>query len=135
MAVFGAQVEDVAHFDAALNGQHALAIGRGVARHHVADVGHQVRLRQVAAPVDAGHVEVFGVGTAHPIGQHSHFEVGHNFQGLLQLNRPQVAGLAAKVAVDFGRRGKAETAFHAWQFADFDFVHVMVTTKQQQPHL
>jgi hypothetical protein len=31
----------MAHLDAALDGQHALAVGRGVAGHHVADVGHQ----------------------------------------------------------------------------------------------
>ncbi len=61
-AVLGAQLEDVTHFDAALDFQRALAVRAWVARNHVAQVGNG-RNRQIALPVDAEIVFVVDVGT------------------------------------------------------------------------
>ena len=79
LAVLGAEVKNMTHLDAALDGQHAFAIGRDVAFDHVADVGNHVGLGQVAAPIGASHVKVNRVGTTHPIGHHSHFAVDDDF--------------------------------------------------------
>ena len=67
LAVVRAEQEDVADLDAALDLQDALAIGRRIAGDRVADVGDEVGLGKIAAPVDAGVVEVFGVGAGDEI--------------------------------------------------------------------
>ena len=125
----------MAHFDAALDGQDTLTIGRGVTGHHVADVGHQIGLGQIAAPIHAGHVKVFGIRAADPVGHDGHFQVGHHFQRLLQVHRAQVAGFAAKVRVNFSQGGKAKAFVKAGQLAHFHLVHVVVAAHQQQPNL
>ena len=53
-----AEREHVADFDAAQDLERALAVGRGVARDDVAEVGDEVGLAAVAAEVDAAQVEV-----------------------------------------------------------------------------
>ena len=133
-AVLGAQIEHMAHFDAALNRQNALAIGRGITCHHIAQVCHCVRLRQITAPVHAGDVEVRLVGTAHPVGHHRDLAVDHDLHGLLQPDGPQVPWLATKVVFNL-RHGRETEVFQPGDFVDLDFVHVMVTAQQQQPDL
>src|SRR5690606_5876111 len=64
--------EHVADLDAAGDPQRALAVGRGIALDHVADVGDVVRLGQVAAPVHAGEVVAGLVGADHEIGHRRH---------------------------------------------------------------
>ncbi len=59
--VLGAELEDVAHFDAALEQQLALAARARVAFHHVAQVGNLVG-GDVAIPVGPGQVEAGLVG-------------------------------------------------------------------------
>jgi hypothetical protein len=54
-AVFGAELEDMTHFDTALEFQRAAPVGAGLAGHHVAQVGDD-RFRQIAAPVHAKQV-------------------------------------------------------------------------------
>ena len=132
-AVLGAQVEHVADLDAALDGQLALAVGRRVAGQHVAQVGHQVRLGQVAAPVDAGEVHVFLVGAAHPVGHHGHLAVGDDGHGLLQADRAQIARLGAEVLDDLRHGGEAEAHVQTRHLARLDLVQVVVATQQQQP--
>ena len=134
LAVFGAKVEHMADFDAALNGQYALAVRRGIAGNHIANVGNQIRLRQVAAPIHAGHVEIGFIGTADPVGQHRNFAVDHQLDRLFQVQRPQIARLAAKVFVNLGQAGKPE-AGQASDLANLDFVHAVVAAQQQQPDL
>ena len=134
LAVLGTQVKDVAHFNAALNGQHALAVGRGIARNHVAQVGHPIGLRQITAPIDTAEVKMFFVCTADPVRHGSYVAVCHNFQRLLQADGPQVTGLAAKVHLDLGHGGKSKVR-QALQLAHLDFIHVVVATQQQQPDL
>ena len=107
LAVLGAEVEHMADLDAALDGEHALAVGRRVAGDDVADVGHQVGLGQVAAPVDAGEVEVFVVGAADEVVHRGHGAVGHHLDRLLRADRPQVAGLAAEVLARSRRRWRS----------------------------
>ena len=76
LAVLGAELEHVADLDAALDREHALAVGRGIAFDDVADVGHRVGLGQVAAPVDAGEVEALLVGAADEVAHRGHRAVG-----------------------------------------------------------
>ena len=85
LAVFGAQIKHVAHFNAALNGQRTFAIGRCVAGHHIAQVGHHHGLGQITTPVDTGDVMIGLVGAANPIGHDCHFAIGHHIQRLLQI--------------------------------------------------
>ncbi len=76
--VLGAELEDVAHFDAALDQQRALTVRAGVAFDHVTDVGH-LRQRQVAIPVDAEVVFAVDVGTGG--------EVAHRGYGAVSNHR------------------------------------------------
>ena len=122
----------MADFDAALNGQRALAIGRGVASHHIAQIGHQCGLGQVAAPVDAGEVKVGFIGAADPVAHDGDFTVHHQRHGFEQLERAKVARLAAEVVLDLGQRGEPE-AGQAGDLAHFDFIHVVIAAQQQQP--
>ena len=135
LGVLGTQVKNMAHFNAPLDGQHAFAIGRGVTVDHVAHIGHHLGLGQIAAPVDTANVVTFDVGTANPIGHDRHLAIDHQAHGLLQVQRTQIARLATKVRLDFGHGGKAPTLRKHGQLAHFDFVHVVIATHQQQPHL
>ena len=134
LAVFGSEVKNVAHFNAAFNGQHAHAIGRSVTRHHIADIGHHIGLRQIAAPVDAADMEVHLVGAANPVAHQRHFAIGHDAQRLLETHWPQVTRLAAKVRVNLGQRGKTKIR-QTRNLTDLDLVHAAVTAQQQQPDL
>ena len=125
----------MADFNAAFNGQGALAIGRQIAIDHIAQIGHHHGLGQITPPIHTCDVVVGLIGAANPVGHDSHFTVGHHVQRLLQIQRAQVARLAAKVLVNFCQCGKTEAYIQAWQLAHFDLVHVMVATKQQQPNL
>jgi hypothetical protein len=109
-AVLGAQIEHMAHFDAALNGQNPLAIGRGVTRHHIAHVGHGVWLRQVTAPVHAGDVESPLRWRRRSSRPSPPLRGRHDLDRLLQADGPQVTGLAAKVVFNLGHGGEAEAA-------------------------
>ena len=123
------------HFNTALNGQHTFAIGRQIAFHHIPKVCDQLRLGQVTAPIDATDMVVFLVGTADPVGHHCHLAVHNQAHWLLQVQGPQVTGFATKMLFDLGNRCEPVTTCKGGQLADFDFVHVMVTTQQQQPDL
>ena len=125
----------MAYFNAAFNGQGALAIRRHIAIDHIAQIGHHHGLGQITPPIHTRDVVVGLIGPANPVGHDSHFTVGHHVQRLLQIQRAQVARLAAKVLVNFCQCGKTEAYIQAWQLAHFNFVHVVVATKQQQPNL
>ena len=133
-AVFGAKVKDLADLNAALNGQHAAAIGRQVARHHVADVVHHIGLGQVPAPVHTADMKVNFVGAANPVAHQRHLAVGHDAQRLLEAHRPQVTRLAAKVRVNLRQRGKPKIG-QARNLANLHLVHAAVAAQQQQPDL
>jgi hypothetical protein len=113
LAVLGAQVKHMADLDTALDRQQPFAIRRRVARHHVAQICHEVGFRQVTTPIDARHVEIDLIGTANPVAHDGDFTVNHHPHRFFQVDQPKVARLAAKVLVDFIQRGKAEATFHA----------------------
>ena len=89
LAVLRAEEEHVPDLDAALDGQRAPSIGRRVAGDDIADVGDQVRLGQVAAPVDAGQVEVGFVGAADEVAHRSHGAVGDDLEAARRHDRPR----------------------------------------------
>ena len=124
----------MADFDAALDRQHALAVGRRVACDDVADVGHDIGLGQVAAPVDAGVVEVGLVGAADEVAHAGDRAVGHDLHRLASVPiGPEVARLAAEVVLDLGVGREAEAGLQARHLAGLDLVQVMVAAHQQQP--
>ncbi len=112
----------MADLDAALDHQRAFAVGRRVARHHVANVGRQLGLGQVAAPVDARHVEIGLIGAAHPVGHAATSRSTTSLSGFLQIQRAEVTRLAAEVVFNLGQGGEAEIR-QARHLADLDFVH------------
>ena len=78
LAVFGAQIKYVAYLNAALNRQHTEAIGRGIARHHIANIGNAVWLGQITPPVHTAQVKIFGIGTTNPVAHYRHLTVGNH---------------------------------------------------------
>ena len=71
-----AQREHVADLDAARDRQRALAVGRRIARDHVAEVGDAIGLAAVAAEVDAAQVEAGLVRAADEIAHHGDRAIG-----------------------------------------------------------
>ena len=102
------RAEHVADLDAALDRQHALAVGRRVARDDVADVGHDVGLGQVAAPVDAGDVEVDLVGAADEVGScAATVRSATTFTGLLQCRSARGSRACSRSAPRSRRRSRS----------------------------
>ena len=125
----------MADLDAALDRQHAAPVGRGIAGDHIAQVGHHIRLGQVAPPVHACQVMALGIGAAHPVGHQRHLAVGHHLDRPLQADRAQVAGRRAKVRLNLGHGGKAKAGVQPRHLGGLDLVHVVVAAQQQQPDL
>ena len=110
--VLRAKVEDVTDFNAALQAEHALAVGRGVALDDVAQVGN-LGFGQVAAEVHAGVVIALFIGAA--------AEVGHVGDG--------------QVCIDGNVGRKAEAVLELRQMTGLDFVEVVVGTEQDEDDL
>ena len=120
----------MAHFDAALDRQHALAVRRGVAFDDVAQVGDDGRFGHVAAPVGAGVVEAGVVGAADEVGHVGDRAVGHRGHRAKGADRGQVAGHAAVHFQDLGL-GREAVRGQAGDLADLDLVELMVAAQQQ----
>ncbi len=106
LGILGAQLENVADFDAATQFERALAVGRRITRDDIADVGHGLGQRQVATEIDAGEVIAFFVGTAYAVAHGGDAAVGDDFAR--KADRADVAGLAAERGDDFLVAGEAE---------------------------
>ena len=118
------------HLDAAHDADLA-AVGGPVARHHVADVGHGLRFRQVAAPVDARQVEAGLIGADHEVRHRRHVAVGDHADRLLRADRAEEPRLAAQVGEDLGLRRQAVLG-HAGDLAQLDLVDGVVAAYQRQ---
>ena len=123
----------MADFDAALDRQHALAVGRGIAGDDVAHVGDDLRLGQVAAPVDAGVVKAGLVRAADEIAHRRDGAIGDHAQRPARADRPEVAGLAAEGRFDLRAGREAKAALEARQLAGLDLVQRVVAAHEQQP--
>ena len=93
LAVLGAELEDVADFDAALDGERAIAIGTDVAFAYLANVGAAV-VAALAAPIGVHEVLAVTVGAAHEVHQVHHTVICYD--GYLEANRADAAWQAAK---------------------------------------
>ena len=131
LAVFLAELEDVADLDAARDAERALAGGRGIARDHVAQVGRR-GLGQVAAPVDAGEVRVLLVRAADEVRQREHGVVG--VDPALEPDRPEEAGLGAGGLRDRVVRRHAQRLRDARQLLRLDGVQLVIAAHQQRDH-
>lgn len=108
----------MADFDTAADIQRAFAIRCLVAHHHVADIGHHGRFRQIAAKVDAREVELGLVGADHKVAHGIHRQIGDHGDIAGDTDRAKEARRAVKARADFFFGGKAEFA-HAGHFAHF----------------
>ncbi len=128
--IFGAQIKHMPHLDAAADRQHALAVRAGIARLHIADVGH-FGLRQIAPPVDAGVVEIHRIGADDEVAHIRHGTVGNHAHGMHSANRPKVARRRAKRGHNLGL-GRHAGAGQTGELAHLDLVDRMIAAHQQQ---
>ncbi len=94
--------------DAALNRENALSVGRRIAGHHAAHIGHD-RLGDIAAPVDTGVVKVFFIRATDEIAHVGDGSIGNDRHRLQCSDRSEIARLTAEVLQDlgFGREAKS----------------------------
>ena len=128
--VFGAQLEDVTHFDAAYDVEHALAIRRRIAGDHIADIG-DFRLGEITAEIGAGQVHVHFIGAAGKVGHHGHRAVGDDTDARLDTDRADETGDATQCFLDLVFTREAEGA-DAFNLAGLDFVELMIAAQEQQ---
>ena len=76
--ILRAELEYMTDLNAAANGQGAIAIRRRVTRHHIAQIRHHIRLRQIAPPVHANVVVTFVVRAANKVGHIRHSFIHHH---------------------------------------------------------
>ena len=132
--VLRAKVEDVTDFNAALQAEHALAVGRGVALDDVAQVGN-LGFGQVAAEVHAGVVIALFIGAAAEVGHVGDGQVCIDGNVFLDADRAEIAGLGTEVLEDLGVGREAEAVLELRQMTGLDFVEVVVGTEQDEDDL
>jgi hypothetical protein len=128
LAVLLAQREDVPDLDAAGDAQRALAGGRRVAGHDVADVRGR-GLGQVAAPVHPGEVRVLLVGATDEVRQGHHRMVGVHLA--LETDGPEKPGLRARTGRDGFVRGHAQRVRDPRQLLRLDGVELVIAAYQK----
>ena len=129
LGVLGAELEDVAHLDAALDGQSAVAVRARVTLDHVAQVGH-VRQRRVALPVDVEVVLAVLVGAGGEVAHQRHAAVHH--AGDRQVHRAQGAGPGAESGADLRLAGEFHRRGHCFQLLRLDVVELVIAAHQQR---
>ena len=131
LAVLAAELEDVAHLDAAGDAERALAGGARVAGHDVADV-HHLGLGQVAAPVDPRQVHVAPVGAANEVGCLRGRAIGVNLQ--LQARRADEARLAPGGGAHLLGSRHLERGEHAGQLLRLDCIQFVIAPHDERDH-
>ena len=121
-------------FNAALQAERALAIGRGVALDDVAQVGN-LGFGQVAAEVHAGVVIALFIGAAAEVGHVGDGQVGIDGNVFLDADGAEIAGLGTEVLEDLGVGREAEAVLELRQMTGLDFVEVVVGTEQDEDDL
>ena len=117
--VFGAQLEDMADFDAAAECEHALAIRAGVTVDDVAKIGDLRGFGQITTEVDAGQVEILFIGTTDEVVHGGDTAVGDHRYSSINFNGTDIAGFAMQGVEDFFLGGETE---RAEQLLGFDFI-------------
>ena len=119
----------MSYLDASHDVERAFAIRARVARAYVADV-RDVRLRQIAAPVDASQVVALFVCAADEVGHGGDRAVGDHAH--LGADRPDVAGRRMEVLADLGVGCEAEGADRLLRL---DLVQIVVAAQEQQKEI
>src|SRR6202012_410937 len=105
----------------------------------VANVGHQIRLGQVATPVDAGEVKPRLVGAADEVAHRSNCSIGEHTNlrssARRQADRTEVTRITAEAGPDFGCRRKAPAVTQTVDLAGLHLVERMITAYEKQPQL
>ena len=128
LGVLGAELEDVAHFDAALEQQGALATGAWVAFHHVADVGHFV-VTDIAIPVGTGQMLAGFVGATDKVGQMGSAAIDDDATG--EADRADGAGITTGGRLDLFVIGKGQRLGDARQLLGLHLVELVIATQHQ----
>lgn len=126
--VLGAELEDVAHFDTALNQQGTFSIRARVADHHVADIGH-FRGGDVAIPVDAEVVFVVDIGPGAEVAHGGNAAVNHD--RYRHVHRAQRAGTGVNHGADLLFGGEGQRAGDLRQLLGFNFIQFVIAAHQQ----
>ncbi len=127
--IFGAELENVAHFDTAFNLQRAFTVRAGVAFHHVANISN-LRQRQIALPVNTDKMFTVAVGTGSKITHLLNAAIDYNRQ--LQANRTQRARTGTDSGANLFLGGKSQRCCDQIEFFRFDFVQLVIATDQQR---
>ena len=129
----------MADFDTPVNRQHALAVGRGITRLHIADIGHDVGFGQIAAPVDPGNMVIPLVRAGDEVAHVGDGAVGDDLDRFsvtrFYTDGAKVARFDAEVLDDLRYGGEAEAVLETFDLARLDFIERVVAAYQQQPHL
>ncbi|CCJ85275.1 hypothetical protein BN133_1652 [Cronobacter dublinensis 582] len=128
VGVFGAQLEDVAHFDAALDKQRTLAVRARIAGHDVTDIGHFWR-RDITIPVDAEIVFAVDVGACGEIAHGGNAAVDNHRNR--HVHRAKRARPRVDYRADFRFGRERQRACHLRQFLGFHVVQLVIATHQQ----
>ena len=127
--VFGAQLENVADFNAAANLQRAFAVGRGVTGYDVTDVGKH-GLGEIAADVHVGQVVIVFIGADNKAGHCADGAVGNDCAA--ESDGTERAGVGLESGAYGFRRSECHRLLHLRQFAGLDHVQFVVAAHQQQ---
>ena len=128
LAVFLAELEDVADLDAAGDGEAALAVRAGVTLDHAAQVGDRWQ-GQVPAPVEAEPVLAVLIGPGAEIGGHRHGAVGDAGDG--QAQGAEGAGTGADGGADLLLRRHPQGLGHLRELLGLDGIQLVVAPHQQ----
>src|SRR5690606_15627234 len=128
LRILGAELENMADFDTALDLQRAFAIRAGVASDDIAQI-LDARDRRIAYPVGAGEVEAVFVGAAHKIRQMGRSAIDDHRH--VQANRPERAGIAAGSRANLFVAGEAQRFADAGHFLGFDFIQFVIAAHDQ----
>lgn len=117
-------------FDSALDGERPLSVGGAVTFNHIAQIGHQTGLGQVAHPVHACQVRTFLIGATNKVVHLGDGQVSHDTHGFLGRDRTQITRLATEVFDNFSLCGKTEAFIQPCNLAHFDFVEFVIAAQQ-----
>src|SRR3989442_8619179 len=102
-----AERENVSHLDTSHDIERALAVGRRIALHYIADIGNPVRLAAIAAEIDAEQVKIRLVGATDEVAHDGDRTIDDERDVRRNAHRAEVAGFATGRRDDFRFAGPA----------------------------
>ena len=128
LGVLRPQLEDMTHFDTALDKQGTFAVRARIAGNDVTEVS-DFRRGDIAVPVDAEIVFAVDVGAGGEIAHHRHSTVNNHRHR--QVHRTQGARTGFHQGADLFFGGEGQRAGDLRQFFRFHFVQLVIAAHQQ----